>query len=858
MRLLSRLIPVRHARNIQLLLELAVITLLAILFICLSVPAPENYTPDGLEIASIQRALFDPLYRQSGLEHERLAGVLLPIKIGLQRYGHVPMWNPYISIGEPTINNAFNYLFNPFHSLPVLLSDSFAQGTKVATFIALVIAGYNMWALAYVIGIGAVGRIAAGALYLMNGSIAGKFYAGHFQLALSLAWPPLVLAALWWTLRTKNRLVPAAFAFAFALLFFAGNIYYVLHTLICAALMIAFHLVERKPRTVSDDNTGTTHYRLFRNQNFAIRWDRLRRVGIAFTFAFGLAAIQFFPVWLTRDYVNHDLQKFNADGSLQGNYEFTQAALNHLYPWSKMSFMNWINYEVNVAVDYTYISATVFLLIGGAALVVIVRRKLSTSVQSPWKVIIISLVLALLMMIWGAGQTPLLAYLYATIPLLSEFRFLGRAHAIAALWWIVLAAVAIDVLWKTARDWLRTPASFDRTDRNRLLRAALIGLSVWLYLLIYSTNNPSSRLGMVFNNFQLLNALDERRFTSFAGAVEALWLCILAVVALDSVLMLVQRFIRVRSLSEIPVWRTLSTRLLRIGLLLAVFYGLNDIMNVNSQLYRVETPTTTFTAIYPDVRAADNSPFPAINLPHSPIAFEVYEAELRNWGVNEGWTPNSTNGLLSWEVGTVLDLPRWAVVSNAYGGASHEYSQRVVDENNFEQVACYKLENAPGDPCLLDGGMAAVLYEEKAALPYTFVAPADTLLNQPSSLRADNVVQAEVIAHRQDTIIIRAETPSTGDSYLVVQEANFPGWQVSADCVRLQAQTAQTFRDPITGDRGFIAVQMPEGIHTYTFWFEPPGFGLGIVISLATVIAIGFYLLYRKPTPNLVTPDPSG
>jgi hypothetical protein len=307
MRQLSRLIPVRHARKIQVLFELAAITLLAILFICLSVPAPENYVPDGLETASVQRALFDPLYRQSGLEHERLAGVLLPIKIGLQRYGHIPMWNPYSSIGEPVINNAFSYLFNPFHSLPVLLPDSFAQGTKIATFIALLIAGYNMWALACIIGVGPVGRMVAGALYLMNGSIAGKFYAGHFQLALSLAWPPLVLAALWWTLRSKNRLAPVAFALAFALLFFAGNIYYVLHTLICAALIIAVHLLERKPPTVSDDNTGTTHYRLFRNQNFAIRWDRLRRVGIAFAFAFGLAAIQFFPVWLTRDYVNHDL-----------------------------------------------------------------------------------------------------------------------------------------------------------------------------------------------------------------------------------------------------------------------------------------------------------------------------------------------------------------------------------------------------------------------------------------------------------------------------------------------------------------------------------------------------------------------
>src|SRR6185436_9576655 len=98
----------------------------------------------------------------------------------------------------------------------------------------------------------------------------GKFSVGHFQLALSLAWPPLVLAALWWTLRSKNRLAPVTFGVAFALVFFAGNIYYVLHTLICAAVIILFHLFERRIH-------GTEAKIPFRHR-FTFRWDRLRRV----------------------------------------------------------------------------------------------------------------------------------------------------------------------------------------------------------------------------------------------------------------------------------------------------------------------------------------------------------------------------------------------------------------------------------------------------------------------------------------------------------------------------------------------------------------------------------------------------
>jgi hypothetical protein len=55
------------------------------------------------------------------------------------------------------------------------------------------------WALATSMNVGTVGRITAGALYMASVGIAGKFNPGHVQLAISLAWVPLVLAGLWWT-----------------------------------------------------------------------------------------------------------------------------------------------------------------------------------------------------------------------------------------------------------------------------------------------------------------------------------------------------------------------------------------------------------------------------------------------------------------------------------------------------------------------------------------------------------------------------------------------------------------------------------------------------------------------------------
>jgi hypothetical protein len=330
-----------------------------------------------------------------------------------------------------------------------------------------------------------------------------------------------------------------------------------------------------------------------------------------------------------------------------------------------------------------------------------------------------------------------------------------------------------------------------------------------------------------------------------------LWLFILAAIGLDAVLLVAGRFVPVRwrriISPENVSWRDYGTRLLRIGILALVMSGLNDIMIVNSKLYKVETPTTSFTPLYPDIRKNDSDPFPAVNLPHSPVAFEMYEAEMRNWGLNEGWIPTSLPGVFSWEAGTITDLPRWAIVSNAYGGASQDFAQRFVDSSGFQEFQCYALEIAPGDPCEMNGGNAAVLYEREDVLPYTFIVPADALLNLPSKLHADNVYPARVIAHRQDSITIQGATPPVqGDYYLVVEEANYPGWRVTADGVPLETMTVQTYPHTPDGDRGFIGVLMPVGEHTYNLWFEPPGFLLGIVVTLVTVIGIGWYLTRKR------------
>jgi len=824
---------IRHA-----LPELIAIVLLWALYISLFAPASPFVTPDGLDTEPLRRVLFDPNMRQSGLEHERLVGAILPVKIGLERYGHIPTWNPYLGTGVPIINNGFNYLFNPFHSLPVLLLGG-VQGSKLSTFIALLIAGYSMWGLGRALGLGGLTRVMMAVLYMANGGIAGKFATGHFQLAMSLAWPPLVLAAMWWLIHSPRRRAVIAFAITFVLLFFAGNIYYVLHTLICCAVMVAAHVLKRE------------------GERWRIQWPLLQRVLIAGAFAFGLSALQFFPIWETRPYVSHENQLINPDGTLGGNYSLGQAAANLIYPWPEWNTFQVLSYGQLIAVDYTYIGPTVFLFIVAALAAVSYQRltithqpsadNKETSVLSPqssvlisqsFSIIPIALILALLMMIWGAGQTPILEWLYTRIRLLAEFRFLGRALTIAAIWWIVLGGVAVDVLWKTARTYLGTIPLFDAADRIRLLRVIGLAVLVWGYLLIYSASITSTRLALVLNNFEWLNRLDGWRFTSFRAAADALWLFIIIAVLLDTGLW---ALIGRRRLG----WRPIGTRLLRILIIIGVLGGLADVLRTNSLLYEFTPAPPDFAHIYPDVhQQSPGEPFPAINEPFGVLAFAAYENEVRNWGLTEGWKPLPIEGIIPLRAGGLNALPRWAVVAySPLGDAAQAFAERFVNNLPYQQVRCYPQPPALQgvDPCDTTAQPTTILYQLRDPLPYAFIIPAERLLTDARSLNGTNVFPARVLEHRQDEITLQATTPGDGLAYyLIVQETNFPGWQALVDGVPVQPVTADTDYE-LDGYRGFVAVPIPAGTHTYTLRFVPPGLSTGILISVLTLVVMGVY-----------------
>jgi len=72
--------------------------------------------------------------------------------------------------------------------------------------------------------------------------------------------------------------------------------------------------------------------------------------------------------------------------------------------------------------------------------------------------------------------------------------------------------------------------------------------------------------------------------------------------------------------------------------------------------------------------------------------------------------------------------------------------------------------------------------------------------------------------------MIRLRTSLENPGYLVLTDADYPGWQVEVDGER---------RDILPADLYFRAVELPAGEHEVIFRFRPASVHLGLGVSLA-------------------------
>ncbi len=370
--------------------------------------------------------------RLYGGEEEWLTSSAQFAALSLRRYHYLPLWQPYLESGEPLIGSPFSFVLNPFSTVPSLLLGG-VNGIKIAVIVTAILAALGGWVLGRVLGLGSLGRVTLGLLMLGKGNMVGMIGSGYFQLGVTQAYFPWIVAGMLAVLRYKRRRwPPVLLALSFTLMFFGGNIWYTLPMLICMiALTVAYTLHPRARR---------------------IDWAALRRVTFAAALTIGLSAALLLPLWFNRGRIGD-----HPDDQTGGFPADPVKVVEQFYNGSKDLYLRG-GAPGQPEFFYSYISPAWFLLLIFVA-VPFGRPFRYRSMSRLWGV---ALIVGGVCLLWGMGGHDIMRWVYQHVPGLGQWRFVGRALAVTSFWLGVLIALRVDALWcqinrarwRRGRRWL--------------------------------------------------------------------------------------------------------------------------------------------------------------------------------------------------------------------------------------------------------------------------------------------------------------------------------------------------------------------------------------------------------------------
>ncbi len=135
--------------------------------------------------------------------------------------GELPLWNPYILLGQPTVGNIQYALFYPLGILFVLFS--FFKALWINQVIHMAIAGYGAYRLAGFAGCGHKGSLVSGLLYMFNGRLLYYIHAGWVGYFYSICWLPLLILVSLKVLQEEDLKYPVYYGLVFAMSLLCGT-----------------------------------------------------------------------------------------------------------------------------------------------------------------------------------------------------------------------------------------------------------------------------------------------------------------------------------------------------------------------------------------------------------------------------------------------------------------------------------------------------------------------------------------------------------------------------------------------------------------------------------------------------------
>ncbi len=366
---------------------------------------------------------FGPDVRVRGQEFSYLVGSGAVAAVTFEHTGRIPLWNSWMGRGEPLLENSFSYVNNPLMFLPVLAWGPY-DGAKIAVIAHAVIAGLGGWMLAYLVGLKTAGRLLSAGLFAGHGGIVGAIGMGFYQMSLSQAYVPWIYAGTIGTLRRRDRWSVGLLVVGTALLLFAGTFWYALPTAIGVALLVGFGLFER-------DAAG----------RIRLNAVALRRIATAAVLIGAVAAVRLIPQAVNHEYVTHVEEYFPnppRDFGWTAGLYFSPT----MPPDSQISSLYFF---------YTLSPVFLILLLVGRTLIIPVGGK----TPGTGRLIVPAAIAWLIFTTWAQEGGPFWVWVYETIPLLREWRFVTRMLAAGIPFLILIAAILFDDLVSAAQRWMR-------------------------------------------------------------------------------------------------------------------------------------------------------------------------------------------------------------------------------------------------------------------------------------------------------------------------------------------------------------------------------------------------------------------
>lgn len=409
-------------------------------------------------ISTRQFQNWDPWVKLTGDEFSYLINSGAIASAIYQKTGSIPLWNPFVKLGEPLLESPFSFVLNPLMSMPLIFGDTL-NGSKVVVLLHIVLSGIGGWMLGRVLRLGSAGRYLLGVMMAGNGSVAGLLSGGFYQMALTLSYSPWVLAGLIGTLTLRDRWPVALLVVATALMMFGGTYWFVLPMAITCGLITVFHL-----RPNSDSKLSMLP-----------GWV-LRRLMLAGVLLILFTMVRLLPQIAHTEYIYHPRAILGRTDSLE------------------VVFARYFDPTVRTVPDVPWIfyhyTMPLWFFGGVVALHVLLCRPLYSIFWGRWRVVIPLLLAVLFFSLWAQEQTPFVEWLYESFALFREWRFLARVAGAANPLLITLVAIWFDDLLTVytaspppvpsndvrGRYWLRSSASpVQQMLRTMVLIAICVG-----------------------------------------------------------------------------------------------------------------------------------------------------------------------------------------------------------------------------------------------------------------------------------------------------------------------------------------------------------------------------------------------